>query len=573
VNGARPIFCGEIHYPRIPREYWRARLDMARSMGLTAVSTYVFWNVHELREGVYDFSGGNDVAEFVRTAGAAGLDVVLRPGPYVCAEWDLGGLPAWLLRDETIRLRTADDAYMGPVRRWLKRLGEELAPLLQPRSGPIVAVQLENEYGAYAAQFDRLECAAYLRALREALYDAGFDGVPMYTIDQPGHLRDGALEDLPAAITFAPGDARAQFAVLRELRPDGPLLCGEYWAGWFDRWGEPHASVDLDAQRRDLEWMLGSGICVNVYMFCGGTTFGFWNGANAFDPSPYQPVVSSYDYQAALDEAGRPTSKFFAFREIAARLCAQSLPEVPPPPATRTVPPFTLTQRAPVAAAFAPAVESPEALTMEAIGHPYGYVCYRTEIQGPVQATLAFAGVRDYAVVALQGRVVAHLDRRLSQSSVAIAIGRERAQLDVLVENGGRINYGPRLSGERKGITSSVFLNGAELRNWKIFPVLPGPPTESFDRAPVAGPAFFRGVFDLDEPRDTFFDVRDLRKGALWINGRCAGRFWEIGPSRSLYVPAPWLQAGKNEAVALELFERTADPVLCGCCDPVLCSP
>ncbi len=229
----RQIVCGEMHYPRIPHEYWRARLAMARAMGLNAVSTYVFWNRHEPRPGVYDFAGENDIARFIRLAQEEDLLVVLRPGPYVCAEWEFGGLPAWLLKDGEIPVRSNDPRFIEPAERWFVRLGDEIASLQSAHGGPIVAMQLENEYGAFG------EDRAYLQSIRKALKRAGLDSSLLYTIDQPGDLARGSLPDVPIAVTFAPGDPATQFTRVHELRPDAPLLCGEYWAGWFDHWGEP----------------------------------------------------------------------------------------------------------------------------------------------------------------------------------------------------------------------------------------------------------------------------------------------------------------------------------------------
>jgi beta-galactosidase len=305
--GERQIVCGEMHYPRIPREYWRARLELAFAMGLDAISTYVFWNLHEPQPETYDFSGANDVAAFVREAASCGLGVVLRPGPYVCAEWDLGGLPSWLLAQPAIALRTTDPSYMVPVRRWLRRLGSELAPLQRANGGPIVAVQLENEYGAFG------EDAAYLRSLRGALDDAGFAASPYYTIDQPGDLARGALDGVPIATTFGVGDGEKTIAAARAVRPDERPIVGEYWAGWFDHWGDVHARCDDAEQTRELAWLLAEGCSVNVYMLHGGTNFAFTSGANLSEDRPYEPVTTSYDYLAAIDESGRPTPKFFAF--------------------------------------------------------------------------------------------------------------------------------------------------------------------------------------------------------------------------------------------------------------------
>ncbi len=433
-----------MHYPRIPPEYWAERLKMARAMGLQAISTYVFWNRHEPAEGRFDFSGGNDLGRFIRLAQREDLAVVLRPGPYVCAEWDWGGLPAWLLKD-AVAVRTADETFMAPVRRWLRRLGKEIAGLQRRRGGPIIAVQLENEYGAFGSDKD------YLRALRAALRDAELDASPLYTIDQPGDLARGALDDLPIAVTFAPGDPGAQFEQLHALRPQASLLCGEYWAGWFDHWGEAHSRLDDEAQAADLDWMLSRGASVNVYMFHGGTNFGFWNGANAFEPSPYQPTTTSYDYQAALDEAGRPTAKYFRFRQIIERRTGTTAPAVPPSPQTVEIPRQCFERALPLGACLPQPVHHSDPLSMEALDQAYGYVLYRTTLPGPGDGVLEIDEVRDYAVVMLDGRVVADLDRRLAQSQCALESREQCATLDVLIENCGRINYGPQSGVRAKG--------------------------------------------------------------------------------------------------------------------------
>ncbi|HET6896527.1 MAG TPA: beta-galactosidase family protein [Candidatus Baltobacteraceae bacterium] len=549
----RRIISGEMHYARIPREYWRQRLRMARAMGLDTTSTYVFWNRHEPAPGAFDFNGGNDVAAYVRTAQEEGLDVILRPGPYVCAEWDFGGLPAWLLREDA-RVRSNDESYMRPVRAWLHRLGEELAPLQRAYGGPVIAVQLENEYGAFGSD------GAYLHALKDALHDAGFAPSPLFTIDQPKDVARGSLDGVPIAATFAPGDAEKAFEQMRALRPQAPLQCGEYWAGWFDHWGEPHHRLDDEQQARDLEWMLEGGWSVNVYMFHGGTNVGFWNGANSSDTQPYQPDTTSYDYDAALDEAGRPTEKYACFREIIARVTGVEPPPVPDPPQTIEVPEFFLTQScALLDADLGNPVLADAPLTMEALGQNFGCVLYRTDLRGPVDGALEIDAVRDFAVVALDGEIVATLDRRLGESRVRIDCGRERMRLDILVENGGRINYGPDMPFERKGITRAVHLNGRELRGWQMFG-LPFDDLRAFryGSASAASPALLRGTMHVEQPADTFIDVSALGKGALWINGRNAGRFWNVGPQRALYVPGVWLHPGANDVVALDLLPRAS---------------
>jgi beta-galactosidase len=547
VIADRQLFCGEMHYPRIPREYWRARLELAYAMGLDAISTYVFWNLHEPRPQHYDFAEGNDVAEFVRLAAACGLDVVLRPGPYVCAEWDLGGLPAWLLADPAMRLRTANEAYMAPVRRWLKRLGEELAPLQRSRDGPIIAVQLENEYGAFG------DDAAYLESLRAALDAAGFADSPYYTIDQPGDIARGALADLPIASTFAPGDPQRDLAILRELRPDQRPICGEYWAGWFDHWGEPHQQRDDAQQARDLEWMAANDCSFNIYMLHGGTNFGFTNGANVSEREPYAPVTTSYDYLAAIDEAGHPRAKYYAFREALAKMRNVQPRALPPIPAAIEVSGFELTHAAPLAALLRHPIERERPATMEELGQSFGFILYRTAIADASAGWLEIGEPRDYATVMLDGAVCGTLDRRVGSASLRLERHRAGATLDILIENCGRVNYGPLVGGERKGLDSPPRFNGNELLGWQIF-ALPLDDVRSlpFSDARHAAPAFLRGTFELEEPHDTFLETVQLGKGVLFINGRNVGRYWSVGPQNALYVPGAWLHRGTNEVVVFE---------------------
>jgi beta-galactosidase len=541
------FFCGEMHYPRIPREYWRARLEMAYAMGLDAVSTYVFWNLHEPQPERYDFTGNNDVAEYVRIAASCGLAVVLRPGPYVCAEWDFGGLPAWLLADPDVRLRTASESYMFPARRWLRRLGKELAPLQRSRNGPIVAVQLENEYGAFG------DDKSYLSGLRAALDEAGFGESPYYTIDQPNDVERGALDDVAIASTFAPGDPERDLATLRELRPLQRPICGEYWAGWFDHWGEPHQQRDDAQQIRDVHWMAQTDCSLNVYMLCGGTNFGFTNGANASEREPYAPVTTSYDYLAAIDEAGRPREKYYAFRDaIAAARKTESRP-VPPSPRTIEIAEFALMESASLDALLQDPLRRERPIPMEAFGQSFGFVLYRTALADPAAGVLEIDAVRDYATVIVEGEICGHVDRRIGSSGLNLEAHAAGATLDILVENCGRVNYGPLLGAERKGIERSVLYNGNELLDWQIF-ALPLDELSSLTFASGAErvPAFFRGTFEVGETQDAFFDMRGFGKGVLFVNGHNLGRYWSIGPQHALYVPGAWLRRGANEAIVFE---------------------
>ncbi len=568
------IISGEMHYSRIPREYWHDRLRKARAMGLNTISTYVFWNYHELTPGHYDFSGRRDIAAYVRAARDEGLFVILRPGPYVCAEWDLGGYPAWLLADTALVLRSTDPAFTKPAERWLDRLGEELSPLLATHGGPIIAVQVENEYGSFDDDKD------YLRWQVRALRHAGFGDALLYTADGDVQLPKGTLPDLPAVVNFGPGEADSAFARLHAFRPHEPLMSGEYWAGWFDQWGRPHHHTDIEQQTRELDWMLSSGHSVNMYMFHGGTSFGFMNGANGSPGAhDYWPQTTSYDYDAALDESGRPTPKYYAFREVIARhRSGDSLAPVPETPPPVELPAFELEQTASISAMLGHGIELERPRSMEELGQSYGYILYRTRIADGdgSESRLVLDQVRDYARVYVNDSLVGTLDRRLAQNDLSVRIPEGGATLDILVENMGRINFTKALRGERKGITRSVTLGGRELTGWTVFPL----PFDSLDDirlggtppARARGPAFYRGTFIIEHPGDTFLDMRGWGKGTVWVNGHHLGRFWDIGPQQTLYLPAPWLREGLNEVTVFDLGvprERT----LRGLAHPILDDP
>jgi beta-galactosidase len=556
------IISGEMHYARIPHADWRDRLRKARAMGLNTVSTYVFWNLHEPRPGQYDFRGQNDVAEYIRIARQEGLNVILRPGPYVCAEWDLGGYPPWLLADSTMMLRSTQPQFTAAAARWLDRLGRELTPLLASRGGPIIAVQVENEYGS----FDR--DPAYMAWQRDALRHAGFGGVRLYTADGDYQLRDGTLPDLPAVVNFGPGEADSAFARLARFRPREPLMSGEYWAGWFDQWGGQHARTDAARQAGELDWMLRRGFSVNLYMFHGGTTFGFMNGANV-DGGKYHPQTTSYDYDSALDESGRPTPKYFMFRDVIGRHTAGPLPLVPSSDSTVPIAPFALAEIASLWNVLGKPVHVEEPRAMETFGQSYGYILYRTTLHGPSRGVLAVADVRDYAQVYVNGALATTLDRRLGQDTVTISVPAGPARLDILVENGGRVNFTKALRDERKGITRSVTLAGRPVRGWDVFTLpMATQPAPDVRGAHVSGPAFYRGEFIVEKPGDTFLDTRGWGKGAVWVNGHALGRFWDIGPQETLYLPGAWLRQGKNVVVVFDLA-TPAHETMAGLAHPV----
>jgi len=560
------VISGEMHYARIPRAYWRDRLRMAKAMGLNSVTTYVFWNAHEPRPGVYDFSGNLDIAEFIREAQQEGLYVILRPGPYSCAEWEFGGFPAWLLKDPNLVVRSTDPQFLSAARTWLLRLGKEVAPLQIGNGGPIILVQVENEYGSYGDDH------AYMEDIHHDLVDAGFTQAQLYTADGPELIPRGGLPELPAAINFGPGESQRGFATLKKLRPDGPRFNSEYWDGWFDHWGAPHAHTNTQQQAADLDWTLRQGDSISLYMFHGGTSFGWMNGANS-QHGDYEPDVTSYDYDAALDESGHPTPKYDAFREVIARVTGKTLPPVPPPPPVITLPTITLDRAASLWDNLPALVHSDQPLTMEQMDQAYGYILYRTVITGPVTGQLAIGAVHDYAQVYIDGKLTGTIDRRLNQNSLPLDIEAAHADLDILVENTGRVNFGPALPGERVGLLNGVTLAGKPLTGWDnvSLPML-DPDSLPFTSRPCTGPCFYTATFTVDHPADTFLDTSSLGKGEVWINGKPLGRFWHIGPQKALYLPRPWLHPGSNQVVVFDL-EGQPDRHLRGLDHPVLNAP
>lgn len=521
------ILSGEIHYARIPREYWRARLKLAKAMGLNTISTYVFWNVHEPKPGVYDFSGNLDVAEFIRIAQQEGLNVILRPGPYACAEWDLGGYPAWLIVNPKMVLRSNDPVFMQPAERWMMRLGKELAPLQMSRGGPIIAVQLENEYGSYGS--DKM----YLEHLRQILLRAGFNDTLMYTADGADRFTKGNLPGLLAVVNFGLGDAKDSFASLKAYQPGMPLMSGEYWDGWFDHWGHSHETRDVKQIADEYRWMLEQGYSVNLYMVHGGTSFGFMNGAN-IDKGDYHPDVTSYDYDAPIDESGRPTPLYFTLRDVIARhdkaLGIPGPPAVPNSAPTMAVPQFPLTESVSLWKTLPRPVEKETPVSMEVLGQSYGYILYRTVIARPTQGELKFERLQDYAQVYLNGKLNGTLDRRLHQDKMPLDVKDANTQLDILVENTGRVNFGSGILTEWKGIRGAVTLAGNPVTGWTIYTLpMSDPDTLSFEKAngnPAGnGPTFYRGHFNLAKTYDTFLDMRSMKKGQVWVNGH---RSWPV---------------------------------------------
>ncbi|QNM98997.1 beta-galactosidase [Chitinimonas koreensis] len=558
----RVIGC-ELHPARIPPEYWRHRLRMVRAMGCNTVPIYMFWNHHEAEPGKFDFrSGSRNIAQFVRLAQQEGLLVLLRPGPYVCAEWDFGGLPPYLLRTPDIGVRGMDPRYMKAVERYVAAVAAEFAPLQIDRGGPIAMLQIENEYGSYAN--DR----AYLARLA-ALWRRHGITVPFYTADGPSvsMLSAGTLPG--AAVGLDSGSEDAHFELARKINPGVPVFSSETYPGWLTHWGEKWAQVPVDEVLKEVGYLLDGGRSFSFYVAHGGTNFGFTAGANSGGKG-YEPDVTSYDYDAPIDEQGRPTPKFFKLRELIGRHAGQPLPELPPPVPVTTLPPVKLEPYASLWQRLPKPVRSAHPKSFDALGHEQGLMLYRTRLAGARGGKLVLNGLHDLASVYLDGRLIGHLDRRLGENSIELPAGDgsgEPPLLEVMVEAMGRINFADRLI-DRKGITGHVTLAGMTLMNWEMFPLalkedwvrkLPATPEAALDPRPGR---FFRAHFDIGrEPADTFLDLSAFGKGMVWVNGHNLGRYWNIGPQQRLYLPAPWLRRGRNEVVVLDLRETASGAV------------
>lgn len=547
------IISGEVHYARIPRPYWADRLRKARAMGLNTVSVYCFWNMHEPAPGHFDFSGNEDVAEFVRLAWKEGLYVILRPGPYVCAEWDFGGYPWWLLRIPRLRVRSRDPRFLAAASGYLDALGRQLAPLQITHGGPILMVQVENEYGSYGKD------TAYEEQIRGLIRKAGFD-VPLFTADG-----DWAFPwaSLPGVLPGANGETsfrRLKKAVDAWHGGQGPYFIPEYYPGWLDHWGEPFQRVSSSSFLGNVDTLLGAGASINFYMFEGGTNFGFMSGAN-YDPShPIQPDLTSYDYDAPLSEAGVPTPKYFALRSVILKHIGdtQGLPSLPPPNPVISLPAIPLTDSADPLRQLPVPVSGLCPLSMEDLGQGSGWVLYRTRIQGRGRLSLVVDSLRDYALVRINGRNRGVLDRRLGTNKLNLELDGS-ATLDLLVEDLGRINYGAELPDNKKGILGEVLLDGKVLQHWTMYAISMGEPQAyHFSSLPItqAGPRLYRGSFMLKHPGDTFLDLRGWGKGFVWVNGHNLGRYWHIGPQQTLYLPGCWLKKGRNTVLVFEELHR-----------------
>ncbi|MBB3126323.1 beta-galactosidase [Paenibacillus rhizosphaerae] len=547
------ILSGAIHYFRVVPEYWEDRLIKLKACGLNTVETYVPWNLHEPQKGEFQFEGIADLVKFIELAGSLGLYVIVRPSPYICAEWEFGGLPSWLLADSDMRLRCYHQPFLDHVDDYYDVLLPKLKPLLCTQGGPVIALQIENEYGSYGND------KQYLNYLKNAMISRGMD-VLLFTSDGPedAMLQGGMVEDVLATVNFG-SRARESFEKLREYQPDAPVMCMEFWDGWFDHWREEHHTRPPADAAFVLDEMLSLGASVNFYMFHGGTNFGFWSGANGHTEDSYEPTVTSYDYDALLSENGEPTDKYFAVRDIIAKHLPLPADELPDPIAKKAYGKVAMTELAALSAnldRISAAVRSPYPEPMEKLGQNYGFIQYRTFIPGPrPKEELFVQDLRDRALVYLNGELAGTLDRSEPGTKIEFEVPPGGVQLTLLVENMGRINYGPYMK-DRKGITEGVRHGRQFLSDWTTYP-LPLNDLSGLDfhaQQPQQGPAFYRGELQVHEQADTFLSLNGWTKGVVFINGFNLGRYWNIGPQKTLYVPGPLLREGANEIVVFELY-------------------
>jgi beta-galactosidase len=585
------IRSGEMHPARIPREYWQHRIRMAKAMGMNCIGLYIMWNYHETRRGVFDFHSGNrDIEAFIRLCQSEGMWVLLRPGPYVCAEWDLGGLPSYLLSDPDIQLRTdsaTDSRYMAAVSRYIEELVPRIKPLLIQHGGPILMIQIENEFGSYASN------PAYLEELRQLWLKGGVTG-PFYTEDGLPQLERNRTTVSGGAIALSNGDA-AQIATVRRKFPAVPALAGEVYPGWLTHWGEAgFAGTNYDLSRI-LTAFMESKLSFNLYVIHGGTSFGFYAGANVDGSGNYQPDITSYDYSAPISEQGMETPKYMKYRDIIAGYLPAPLPDIPDAIATLGCTGIDALMPTVYASIWdnlptaLPCEQSVDPQSFESYGQAFGFVLYRKQLPEYASGVLDISGVHDYATVFVGEHYVGGVSRTQIPQEYAqplhvrhraplalpLALPEDRANpggpvsLEILVEGMGRVNYGSAIV-DRKGLLEPVRISNADgsfsmLKRWEVF-LLPMDDTfianlEERCTNPLKPGLFFRASLQLDKIGDTWLDMSNWTKGVVWVNGHNLGRYWHIGPQRRLYCPAPWLAQGDNEVLIFDLHQIQAKPV------------
>jgi beta-galactosidase len=564
------VKAAEVHYPRIPRPYWEHRIKMCKALGMNTLCIYVFWNIHEQREGQFDFSDNNDVAEFCRLAQKNGMYVIVRPGPYVCAEWEMGGLPWWLLKKKDIRLRERDPYFLERVKIFEQKVGEQLAPLTIQNGGPIIMVQVENEYGSYG------EDKPYISEIRDCLRGIYGDKLTLFQCDWSSNFEKNGLDDLVWTMNFGTGaNIDREFARLKQLRPNAPLMCSEFWSGWFDKWGANHETRPAKDMVDGMDEMLSKNISFSLYMTHGGTSFGHWAGAN----SPgFAPDVTSYDYDAPINEFGGTTEKFFQLRKMMQKYSKKPLPAIPARPANMiNIPAFELKEHADILLGADSLVMNSPLRTMEELNQGWGSMAYITTLPDiDTPSVLTLNDCHDFAQVFIDSTYIGKIDRVRNEKSILLPAVKKGQELKILLEAMGRINFGRAIK-DYKGITESATLStdkdGHELiwnlKRWDIFTIpdsyaaakkaLDTAKRDSLTKMMFKGSGYYRGYFNLKRVGDTFLNMENWGKGQVYVNGHAIGRFWSVGPQQTLYVPGCWLKKGKNEVVVLDVVGPSAN--------------
>ena len=575
LNGkATPIYSGEMHYSRIPHEYWRHRLQMMKGMGLNTVATYVFWNWHETEPGKWDFEGDKNLAEYIKIAGEEDMMVILRPGPYVCAEWEFGGYPWWLQNIEGMEIRRDNEQFLKYTRLYIERLFKEVGHLQCTNGGPIIMVQCENEFGSYVSQRKDIpleEHRAYNAKIKQQLADAGFN-VPLFTSDGSWLFEGGSTSD---ALPTANGESNIENLkkVVNEYHNGkGPYMVAEFYPGWLSHWAEPFPQISASRIAKQTEEYIKNNVSFNFYMVHGGTNFAFTAGANYDKRRDIQPDLTSYDYDAPISEAGWVTAKYDSIRNVMKKY-VKNIPDAPAAIPVIEIPSIKLDKVADVlgyTSRIKP-ISNEEPLTFEQMNQGYGYVLYSRHFNQPISGTLAIPGLRDYAVIYIDGEKVGELNRNTQTYEMEIEVPFN-ATLQILVENMGRINYGSEIVHNTKGIISPITIAGQPISgNWEMYQL---PMSEVPDFTKLGNnnvfkngssqanrlkdcPVLYEGTFTLDETGDTFIDMEAWGKGIIFINGHNIGRYWKVGPQQTLYIPGVWLKKGENKIVIFEQLNET----------------
>ncbi len=562
-GNAVQIHSGEMHYARVPQQYWRHRLKMMRAMGLNTVATYVFWNYHHPTPTTWDFSSGNhNIREFIKIAQEEGLFVILRPGPYACAEWEFGGYPWWLQQNKELVIRANNDAFLDSCKSYIGKLANEVKDLQASRGGPVIMVQVENEFGSYVDQRKDIqldEHRAYNQKIYELLKQSGFDG-PFFTSDGSWLFAGGSVHGvLPTA--NGEGDiANLRKAVNAYHNNEGPYMVAEYYPGWLDHWGEAFVRIKTKDVVAQLRKYLESGTHFNIYMAHGGTNFGFTSGANYTTEHPIQPDITSYDYDAPIDESGQITEKFLAIRKLMQEFNTTELPPIPEP--IKVLSPMVIKADKSLSifkTLSKPSFTNDQVLSYEAMNHDKPFAWYQRQFDNATTGILKVEGLRDYALVYVNGKFIGELNRMNKKFELPVNIP-VNGKLELLVENLGRINYGADIVNNQKGIISPIYIDDKALvGNWKMFPLREFAEAGRIplNKTAISQPTMYTFKFNLKETGDLFLDMSDWGKGFVLVNGHNIGKYWNIGPQQTLYVPGCWLSKGNNEIIVLDLLNTS----------------